>query len=123
MVKKERGRYTKEFRAVALERMKACPNISTLAQELGVSRMQLYRWSKEQEPGELPQEFRPQRWEGTRKDQEKTKLVEQLRQVKQLLAEKTLEVDFLQGALHRIEARRQKSGSTGATTSTSKSST
>jgi transposase-like protein len=122
VLKKERGRYTKEFRAMAMERMKACPNISTLAQELGVNRMELYRWSKEQEPEELPQEFRPERWKGTKKDQEKTKLAEQLQRVKQLLAEKTLEVDFLQGALHRIEARRQQRGNSGATTSTSKSS-
>ena len=107
---------------MAMERMKACPNISTLAQELGVNRMELYRWSKEQEPEELPQEFRPERWKGTKKDQEKTKLAEQLQRVKQLLAEKTLEVDFLQGALHRIEARRQQRGNSGATTSTSKSS-
>lgn len=98
--------------------MKACPNISTLAQELGVHRVQLYRWSKEQEPGELPVGMRPEKWEA--KDREKAKLAEQLQQVKQLLAEKTLEVDFLQGALHRIEARRQRSGSTGVTTSTSK---
>jgi hypothetical protein len=32
-----------------------------------------------------------------------------------------LEVDFLRGALHKIEARRQGSGSSGAKASTTKS--
>lgn len=106
---------------MAMERMKACPNISALAKELDVPRVRLYQWSKEQEPGGLPEGLRPERWK--EKDREKAKLAEHLQQVKQLLAEKTLEVDFLQGALHRIEARRQERGKTGATTSTSKSST
>ena len=33
----------------------------------------------------------------------------QVHQLKRLLAEKTLEVDFFKGALQKIEARRQKS--------------
>lgn len=108
---------------MAVERMKACPNISDLAKELGIPRVRLYHWSKEQPGSELPESLRPEVWEGKRQDREKIKLAEQLQQAKQLLAERTLEVDFLQGALHRIEARRQGKGSTGAMTSTSKSST
>ena len=106
---------------MALERMKACPNISRLAKDLDVQRGQLYRWRKKQDPGELAEGLRVQRWE--EKDPEKAKLTEHLRQVKQLLAEKTLEVDFLQGALHRIEERRRARGKSGVTPSTSKSST
>ena len=121
MLKKERGRYTKEFRALALERMRACPNICTLANELGIPRERLYKWSKAQEPGELPGGLRPEMWEGKRKDVEKNKLAEHLQQAKQLLAEKTMEVDFLKGALQRIEARRQEKGSSGGRRSTSKS--
>jgi hypothetical protein len=45
----------------------------------------------------------------------------ELQKVKQALAEKVLELDFLKGALRRIEARRQKSASSGETTSTEKS--
>jgi hypothetical protein len=41
--------------------------------------------------------------------------------LKQLLAEKTLEVDFFRGALQKVEARRQKSGETGETGSSSRS--
>lgn len=43
VLKKERGRYTQEFRAMEVERMKACANISALAKELGVPRVLLYR--------------------------------------------------------------------------------
>ena len=41
--------------------------------------------------------------------------------LKRALAEMVLEVDFLQGALHQVEARRQKNIATGAQASTSKS--
>jgi len=42
-------------------------------------------------------------------DREKFSLQQQLREAKQLLAEKTLEVDFFKVALQKIAARRQKS--------------
>lgn len=122
VLRKERGRYTKEFRAMALERMKACSNISVLAGELGVPRVCLYRWSKKQEPHELPEPLRPEAWKEKGKDREKIKLAEQLQQVKQLLAEKTLEVDFLSGALQRVETRRhQERRRSGGMRSTSRS--
>lgn len=105
---------------MAVERMKACGNISALAQELGIPRVLLYRWSKAEGPEGLPEAWQSERWQG--KDQEKAKLTEHLRQVKQLLADKTVEVDFLRGALQRIEARRQERESSGGTQSTSKSS-
>jgi hypothetical protein len=46
---------------------------------------------------------------------------EEIHRLKQLLAEKTLEVDFFRGALQKVEARRQKSGETGEMGSTSRS--
>src|SRR5690242_20974780 len=45
----------------------------------------------------------------------------EIHRLKQLLAEKTLEVDFFKGALQKIEARRQKRGGTGERASTSRS--
>jgi hypothetical protein len=45
----------------------------------------------------------------------------EIHRLKQLLAEKTLEVDFFRGALQKVEARRQKSGETGEMGSTSRS--
>jgi len=45
----------------------------------------------------------------------------EIHRLKQLLAEKTLEVDFFKGASQKVEARRQKRGGTGETASTSRS--
>jgi len=39
-------------------------------------------------------------------------------QLKRLLAEKAMEVDFLKGALQKVEARRQRSSGSGGKTST-----
>jgi len=44
----------------------------------------------------------------------------QVHQLKRLLAEKTMEVDFFKGALHKIEARRHPSGGSGETASTTR---
>ena len=41
--------------------------------------------------------------------------------LKRLLAEKTLEVDFFKSALQKVEARRQKGGTSGEKASTTKS--
>jgi len=45
----------------------------------------------------------------------------EIHRLKQLLAEKTREVDFFRGALQKVEARRRKSGETGETGSSSRS--
>jgi transposase len=116
--KRKNGRYTLEFQQYALERMKAANNISSLAEELGVPRVRLYRWRRRLESqwqSPVSENFRP------RFDEEKLNLQQQLREAKQLLAEKSLEVDFFKGALHKIEARRQKNAMAGETASTSKS--
>jgi len=44
-----------------------------------------------------------------------------IQQLKRLLAEKIMEVDFFKGALQKIEARRQSRGDAGARASTSRS--
>ncbi len=52
MAKKRVGRYPKEFRRMAVERLKSCDNIVALAQELGVHRRLLYKWRDQLEPME-----------------------------------------------------------------------
>ena len=116
--KRKNGRYTREFQQYAVERMKAANNISSLAEELGIPRVRLYRWRRRLEAqwqSPVSESFKP------RFDDEKLNLQQQLREVKQVLAEKSLEVDFFKGALHKTKARRQKSEKTGGTASTSKS--
>jgi transposase-like protein len=48
-------------------------------------------------------------------------LYEENRRLKQALAEKVLEVDFLQGALQHVEARRRQNIASGARASTPRS--
>lgn len=106
--------HTKAFRQMAVERMSSCDNIGELARELGVHRRLLYKWRERWQPLESsPGSCGEKDWDA--------KLRQENRQLKQALADKTLEVDFFQGALQKIEARRQRSGNSGETTSTSKS--
>ena len=100
--------YTEEFRRVAVGRMQGCRNISALAKELDVPRRLLYRWQMRLQGPVVPIAARS------------SGLEEENRQLKQLLAERTLEVDFFKGALQKIAARRQADGGTGETASTTK---
>jgi hypothetical protein len=48
-------------------------------------------------------------------------LLRENQQLKQWLAEKSLEVDFFKGALQKVEARRRRGGEAGETASTARS--
>jgi transposase-like protein len=94
-------------------RLKGCENIGALAEELGVDRRVLYKWSDQLEAkddGEGPPENGKER-----------ELRLQVAQLKRLVADKTLEADFFKGALQKVEARRQRSKPAGETASTTKS--
>ena len=108
MTKRRVNKYPKPFREMAMERMRTCTNVSELAKELGVDRTVLYHW-RNLVPGETPP-MSPVR-----------ELRKEVRDLKRVLAEKTLEADFFKGALQKVEARRQSGSSSGETASTSKS--
>ena len=98
---------------MAVERMRSSDNIGDLAEELGVGRRVLYKWRTKLdhlEPGE----------EAPRTNSHESSHRQQVHQLKRLLAEKTMEVDFFKGALQRVEARRQKKSETGETASTTR---
>ena len=98
---------------MALERLKSCGNATELAGELGIHRTQLYKWRDRMEPIEEspePAATSPER-----------ELRKQIHELKRVLGEKTLEVDFFKGALQKIEARRRTSSGSGETASTTKS--
>jgi len=116
VAKKRVGRYPNEFRRMAVERLKNRDNIVVLSQELGVHRRLLYKWRDQLDPVEPREESSP------RNSREST-LRKEVRQLKRLLADKTLEVDFFKGALQKVEARRQRRGSSGEKASTTKSGT
>jgi transposase len=100
---------------MAVERVIAGHSIPAIAKELGVHRTLINRWCKNPEhPFQQPkkQELPEPR---------KLNLMEELHEMKRLLAEKSLEVDFFRGALQKVEARRQRRGNSGAQTSITKS--
>ncbi|SRR6266567_2827760 len=114
VAKKRVGRYPKEFRRIAVERLKKCDNIVALARELGVHRRLLYKWRDQLDPAEVPEEWPPQ-------NSRESTLRKEVSQLKRLLADKAVEVDFFKGALQKVEARRQRRGSSGETASTTRS--
>ena len=109
----KRKRYSRKFQRMAVERMKTSEDVEELARELGVTRRCLYKWRRKLEiiePGE--EALRPSTHASAHR--------KEIHRLKQLLAEKTLEVDFFRGALQKIEARRQKSSGSGETASTTR---
>jgi transposase-like protein len=113
VARKRQGRYPKEFRRIAVERLKRCENIVALSEELGVHGRLLYKWRDQLDPVDIGGE--------TPENPRESTLRKEVSQLKRLLAKKTLEVDFFKRALEKVEARRQKHGITGEKASTTKS--
>ena len=113
VAKKRVGRYPKEFRRVAVERLKSCDNIGALSRELGVHRRLLYKWRDQLEAAEMPEGSLSQ-------NSRESTLRKEVHQLKRLPADKAVEVDFFKGALQKVEARRQRSGNSGEKASTTR---
>lgn len=113
MAKKGEGWRPQAFREMALERLRTCMHIGKLCEELGVSPTTLRKWRKEAAARHDRQPVTSQPL-GETVEQEN-------RRLKRALAEKVLEVDFLQGALQQIEARRRQNTASGARVSTPRS--
>ena len=113
---KKRGqkyaRYTEEFRRQAVERMQVSNNIRALARELGIDKRLLYDWRKR--AADLRDQRSPANRQARKRDSE-------INELKRLLAEKTLEIDFFKGALQKVAARRRQSSANGEKVSTTKS--
>ena len=93
----KRKRYSRKFQRMAVERMRTCEHVGELARELGVRPRCLYKWRAKLEaiePGE----------EASRPSTHTASYRKEIQQLKRLLAEKTLEVDFFKGALHGPES-------------------
>jgi transposase-like protein len=116
VAKKRVGKFPTAFRPYAVERLKHGENIVGLSKELGVHQRLLYRWRDQLEPAESGEGPAP----GTSRE---TTLRKEVSRLKRALAEKTLEVDFFTGALRKVTARRQRSGNSGGTASTTTSGT
>ena len=111
--KRKINKYPTAFRKLALERMKTCRNVSELSAELGIHRTQLYKWRRGMEAAD-------DGYDPPANSQERA-LRNEIRELKRVLGEKVLEADFFKSALQKVEARRQSSGTSGGTASSSKS--
>ena len=119
--KKKMGRPRKfddEFRRNALERMKTSEDITALARELKVNRVQMYRWRNES-LGRVPVPRSSAELEQKREERQRRRIAD----LERLVARQALELDFFRGALLRIEENRRKRGQTSGRPSTSKSGT
>ena len=114
MAKRRVGRYPNEFKRMVVERMKQCDNILALAAELDLDRRLMYKWRDQIDPVDKGE------WPPPQNSREST-LRKEVSQLKRVLADKTVELDFFKGALQKVEARRQQSGVTGGKASTTKS--
>lgn len=116
MGKKRVGRYSMEFRRIAVERMNGCNNITALAKELGLERRLMYLWREQLDPESVIK-----RKSGPPGKSREAELEKEVSRLKRVLADKTLEVDFFRGALQKVEERRRQSKSSGGKTSTTTS--
>ena len=114
--KRRVGRWSQEFRRMAVERLKTCDNIVALSKELGVHRRLLYKWRDQFAPFDETAE------PATGSSPQAT-LRRKVHQLQRLLVDKTVELDFFKGALQKVEARRQQIGHSGGKASTTKSRT
>jgi transposase-like protein len=109
-VKRKKGeRYSQEFRLQAVQRMKVSDNVLGLSRELGIHRRLLYNWRERLDQGNpAPPRSR------------EIVLRKEITKLKQVLANKTMEVDFFRRALQRVGARRRQSTASGAKASMTK---
>jgi transposase-like protein len=112
--KRRIGKYPRAFREKAVERMRNCDSVLELAKELGVHRSVLYDWRDQLAPLDRPE------WREAEEIGE-SPLKRENRQIKEALADKTLELDFFKSALQKVAARRQSNSKPGETASTTKS--
>jgi hypothetical protein len=103
-------RLTAAEKRAAVARMAVCDH-DKLAAELGICQRVLYVWRA--------REVRLEKAARAEASRERA-LEQENRKLKEALATRVLEVDFLQGVLRRIEARRRPISGCGETASTSK---
>src|SRR5260370_33294801 len=106
--------YARYVQPMAGAGMESCHDVRELGRGLGVRPRCLYKWRRKLEMVEPGQEApRPSTHASAHR--------KEIHRLKQLLAEKTLEVDFFKGALQKIEARRQRNSGSGEMASTTRS--
>lgn len=116
------ARYSLEFKLSALSRLAEAKDVSALARELGVKRLQLYRWQWAFERGGAEALQRPERSAVASRTLPSAQTLagaqERVRALERRLGEQQLELDFFRQALRQVEGLRRSSDTAGATAST-----
>jgi len=125
-VAQERRQYSREFKLMALSRLEAAGNVEALAQELGVRREMLYVWRRKFQAGgveALRNAGRPRPVEGVSAPEPLAAASAERRiaELERKVGQQSLEIDFLGGALQRIEVSRRPTDGPGGTASTPRS--
>lgn len=113
-------KFSEEFKRSAVERMQTADSISDLAEELGLRRNLLYKWEGKLKRGKQP-ERAPAAAENRTPSQTEQLLKEEIKQLREALGKRSMEVDFFKGALQKIAARQPSKDGSGGTAFTSKS--
>src|SRR6266498_1582288 len=111
-------RHSLEFKQQAVERMKTCENIGALARELKVQRKLLYTWKYQFEGRPEP---RHANLSMNAEERKENHLQGQITELKLALAKKTLENDFFEQALLKVNRARQANTAIGGAASTTSS--
>jgi len=103
-------RYSLAFRERAIRRMKLGDNASKLARELGVHRTTLYGWKRKlakqryRKMADLEPDWRDHRIE---------ELEAKIARLEQVIGAQSVDLDFFESALRRVEETARKSGDGG----------
>ena len=108
-------RHSDDFKRQAVERMKTCSSVRSLAKELDVQRRLLYRWKEELDP--TPKEPATEVNDAAQAGRLKQEVV----RLEAALGRKTLELNFFKAALQKVGARRQSKQLPGNAESTTRS--
>lgn len=118
---RERRQFSRAFKLEAVRRFREAPNVEALSAELGIRRELLYKWDAKLKAGgeaALRNAGRPRPEAGSAQALSAERRIAEL---ERLLGRKNLEIDFLDGALRRIEASRPPSGGPGGTAASPRS--
>ena len=119
---RERRQFSREFKLLALDRMKVAGNVSALADELGVRREMLYEWSRAYALGGAEALKSPGRPRPTpRVSPEALGEQGRIAELERKVGEQALLIDFFKGALQRIEGSSQPKDGRGGTASSPRS--
>jgi transposase len=113
-VAKERRQFSRTFKLEALARFESAGNVEALARELGIRRELLYVWRRKFVASGADGLNNAGRPRPSGQSAQALSADQRTAELERRIGRQALEIDFLEGALRRIEASRQPSDGPGA---------